>query len=156
MSTFVGENIAKSDAKGRVLMPSAFKKQMKHAVDEARFVLKKSIFKNCLELYPFEEWEDLISKLRKKLNPVLNKKHNLFLTQFSRGAVEVVLDSNSRLLINKRLAELVGIDKEIVFVGLGAIVELWDTSEYEKSAISDDQFEDLASELFGEDFNLVE
>lgn len=156
MSTFVGENIAKSDAKGRVLMPSMFKRQMSQSGGDVRFVLKKSIFKNCLELYPMNEWEDLILKLRKKLNPILNKKHNLFLTQFSRGAVEVVLDSSSRILLNKRLAELVRIEKEIVFVGLGAIIELWDVVEYEKSAISDNQFEDLASELFGDDFNITE
>ena len=97
-----------------------------------------------------------MAKLRKRLNPVLNKKHNAFITQFSRGAVELVLDSSSRILLNKRLSDMVGIKKEMVFVGIGAIVELWDKDEYDRSAMSDDEFEMLAGDIFGEDFNLNE
>lgn len=156
MNTFVGENTATLDAKGRILLPAAFKKQFKSLEEGARFVLKKSVFKNCLELYPIEEWEDLVGKLRKKLNPVLNKKHNAFITQFSRGAVELTLDASCRLLLNKRLTEIVKIEKDVVFVGIGAIIEMWDVQEYEKTAMNDSEFENLAGEIFGEDFNLTD
>ncbi|MBK8805856.1 MAG: division/cell wall cluster transcriptional repressor MraZ [Bacteroidales bacterium] len=153
MSTFIGEISAKIDVKGRVVLPSAFIKQMKETEDKGRFVLRKSIFKNCLELYPFAEWEEFMTKMRTKFNPALNKKHNLFFAQFSRGSVEVEIDGSNRILINKRLSDSVKIDKDLIFVGTGYIIEVWDVEEYEKSAMSDLEFEQMASELIGDDFN---
>ena len=55
MTTFIGEYIAKADDKGRLVFPSAFKAVM--PVDgDMRFVLKKDIFEDCLEMYTFGEW----------------------------------------------------------------------------------------------------
>ena len=68
MITFIGEYTCKLDAKGRVILPSSFKKQMT-GTDPDRFVIKKDIFVKCLVLFPYAEWERQNKILRKKINP---------------------------------------------------------------------------------------
>ena len=77
MITFIGEYTCKVDAKGRIMLPSAFKKQMSGSNQE-KFVIKKDIFENCLVLFPIDEWERQNRIIRKKINPY-KKEHNLFL-----------------------------------------------------------------------------
>lgn len=53
MNTFIGEYTVKIDDKGRMVFPSAFKSLMP-ADGDMRFVIKKDIFEDCLEMYTFE------------------------------------------------------------------------------------------------------
>ena len=53
MVNFIGEYTAKADDKGRLVFPSAFKAVMP-ADGDMRFVLKKDIFEDCLEMYTYE------------------------------------------------------------------------------------------------------
>ena len=53
MITFIGEYTCKVDAKGRIMLPSAFKKQLPAAAQE-KFVVKRDVFENCLVMYPIQ------------------------------------------------------------------------------------------------------
>jgi len=97
MTTFIGDYTAKVDAKGRIVLPSAFKKQLDPAANE-RFVVKKDVFEKCLVLFPMDEWERQVAIIRSKLNPY-NKEHNRFLRGFYKVTAELALDSNNRILI---------------------------------------------------------
>ena len=44
------------------LTSSSYKKQIEHVIPKA-FVLKRAVFQNCLELYPLDQWEELIKKV---------------------------------------------------------------------------------------------
>jgi|SRR5690606_5265276 len=156
--TFVGEHSGKLDAKARVLLPAPLKRQLNSSDETLRFVLKKSNYKQCLELHPIESWTAMMTQLTKKLNPIFNKKHNVFLTQFAKGTVEVSLDAMGRLLVTKNLFDFAGFSKELVFLGVGAVIEIWDKSKYDanESMLSQSDFEQLATEIFGDNFNLYE
>lgn len=156
MIVFVGEHTGKIDAKGRVPLPSQLKKQLSESTESVRFVLKKSIYKDCLELHPYDSWKAMTEQLGKNTNPILNKKQNAFFSQFSRGAIELTLDSLNRLLVPKDLAAKVGLTKDVVFLGVGSIVEVWDKAHFEADSMSQDEFEQLAGEIFGDDFKLNE
>jgi MraZ protein len=52
------------DAKGRLLLPAAIKKQLLPMLQNG-FVLKRAVFQPCLELYPMSEWETLMQKVNK-------------------------------------------------------------------------------------------
>ena len=52
----IGVHDCKVDAKGRLMLPSALKSQLDAIISEG-FVLKRSIFQPCLELYPRQEWD---------------------------------------------------------------------------------------------------
>lgn len=158
MITFIGEHTGKLDAKGRVPLPSQFKRQLNTPDDAVRFVLKKSNYKQCLELHPLDSWQAMMNQLTKKLNPIFNKKHNIFLTQFSKGTVELSIDAVSRLLISKNLLDFASLDKDVVFLGVGNIIELWDKKKYDsnESMLPTEEFEQLAEDIFGDNFNLYE
>ena len=130
MTDFIGDFTCKLDDKGRVLLPSAFIRQMAGAMQD-RFVIKKDIFDSCLVLYPMVEWERQNQVLRKNTNPY-NREHNRFLRGFFKGIAEVVLDASNRLLIPKRLLDEIGANREIVMTGQLGKIEIWTKDAYDK------------------------
>jgi MraZ protein len=145
MITFVGDHICKLDAKGRLMLPAAFVKQM-GGLAAARFVVKKDVFEGCLVIYPQEEWDRQVKSLRKKLNPY-KREHNQFLRVFFKGVAEIALDANNRLLFPKRLLDEVEAEKEVVLAGQPGKIELWAKSKYDSIELSDDEFADMAEKL---------
>jgi MraZ protein len=144
MITFIGDFECKADVKGRVVMPAAFKKALGDA--DARFVVRKDLFEKCLVIYPYTYWEEELVRLRSRLNSY-NREHKQFLRDFFRGSAEVTLDANGRVLIPRRLMELVGAGREIVLVGVDRCIELWSLEVYQSMG---DESERLAgqAELF--------
>ena len=117
-----------------------------------RFVVKKDIFEQCLVLYPIEEWERQNAIIRSKINPY-NKEHNKFLRNFYRGSAEIVLDSNNRLLIPKRLLELAEISKEAILAGQYGKIEIWSKELYEEAEEGHEDFAALAEKIMGGNLN---
>lgn len=149
MNSLIGTYECKVDAKGRLMMPSALKKQLSPILQNG-FVLKRSVFQKCLELYPMAEWEALMQKMN-KLNK-FKKKNNDFIRRFTAGVKIVDVDTNGRLLISKDLTVFADISKNIVLSSAINIVEIWDKDNYERSI--DDaaiDFADLAEEVMGQD-----
>ena len=62
MIHLIGTYECKADAKGRLMFSSALKKQL-HAVLQDGFVIKRSVFQNCLDLYPMCEWNLMMQKI---------------------------------------------------------------------------------------------
>lgn len=148
MTHLIGTYECKVDAKSRLSMPSGIKKQLLPKLEEG-FVLKRSVFQNCLELYPMSEWEVLMQKLN-KLNR-FKKKNNDFIRKFTAGVKLVDVDANGRLLIPKDLVVFAGIKKEVVVASAINIIEIWDKATYESSIDDVSDFADLAEEVMGED-----
>lgn len=147
MKTIVGAYECKADAKGRLMLPAPLKKQLLAGLEDG-FVLKRSVFQPCLELYPMEEWSKMMQKIN-KLNRFV-KKNNDFIRRFTAGVKVVEIDTAGRLLIPKDLVVFAGIDKDIVLSSAVNIVEIWDKDKYERSI--DDaavDFADLAEEVMG-------
>lgn len=137
----------KADAKGRLMMSSAFKKQLSSVLQEG-FVVKRAVFQPCLELYPMQEWNEMMEKIN-KLNRFV-KKNNDFIRRFTAGVKVVELDASGRLLIPKDLCHFAGIQKQVVMSSSINIIEIWDKDNYEK-AIDDAtvDFASLAEEVMG-------
>jgi MraZ protein len=147
LNTIVGTYECKVDAKGRVLLPSPLKKQLAHSLQNG-FVLKRSVFQPCLELYPMEEWNAMMAKIN-TLNRFV-KKNNDFIRRFTAGVKMVEIDALGRLLIAKDLVHFANISKDIVFSSAVNIVEIWDKDSYEKSILGGDiDFADLAEDVMG-------
>jgi MraZ protein len=143
----IGTYECKSDAKGRLMFSSAFKKQLSSVLQDG-FVVKRAVFQPCLELYPINEWNLMMGKIN-KLNR-FKKKNNDFIRRFTAGVKMVELDATGRILIPKDLFEFAGIKKQVVMSSSVNIIEIWDKDKYEK-AIEDasDDFADLAEEVMG-------
>jgi len=147
MINIIGTYEGKADAKGRLLLSGALKKQLLPMLQDG-FVLKRSVFQPCLELYPMAEWNVLMSQVN-KLNRFV-KKNNDFIRRFTAGVKIVELDASGRLLIPKDLQTFAGISKDVVLSSAVNIIEIWDKENYER-AIDDatDEFADLAEEVMG-------
>ena len=151
MNYLIGTYECKIDVKGRLLIPIALKKQIADSISQG-FVLKRAVFQQCLELYPLQQWKDLISKVN-KLN-IFKKKNNVFTRRFTAGLKFIELDNTGRLLIPKELTEFANIKREIVLSSSVNIIEIWDKSKYEKTIDdSKSDFAQLAEEVMGDDEN---
>ena len=147
MINLIGTYECKVDAKGRLMISSAFKKQLSPILQEG-FVLKRAVFQPCLELYPMQEWNEVMLKVN-SLNRFV-KKNNDFIRRFTAGVRVIELDASGRLLIPKDLCQFAGIKKQIVLSSAINIIEIWDKDNYEKTiddAATD--FASLAEEVMG-------
>ncbi len=147
MNSLIGTYECKVDIKGRLLLPAPLKKQLAASLQDG-FVLKRSVFQPCLELYPMAEWNLMMQKIN-KLNKFV-KKNNDFIRRFQAGVKVVEIDALGRLLVPKDLSNFAQITKDIVLSSTVNIVEIWDKDLYEK-AIDDSvgDFADLAEDVMG-------
>lgn len=146
MINFIGEYTSKIDDKGRVVFPSPFKGLMGDGAD-MRFVVKKDIFSDCLEMYTFEEWSRQSEEIRSKLN-FFNKSHAAFWREYTRDCIPVTPDAKlGRITISKKLLEAIGVTKEVVFSGSDFKIEIWAKEKFEQSKISNEEFLSIAESL---------
>jgi len=141
----VGTHECKLDPKGRVKLPVSLVKQLKGV---ETFVLKRSVFQKCLELYTLEEWTALMEKVN-KINR-FKKKNNDFIRRFTAGVKMIELDAATRILVPKDLLHIASLDKAIVLSSAINMIEIWDKELYEQ-AIDDAtlDFAELAEEVMG-------
>jgi MraZ protein len=143
----------KADSKGRVALPGGLKKELAPVLNNG-FVIKKSVFYNCLELYPKAEWEKEMSGID-KLNRFV-KKNVDFIRKFMAGVRPVEVDSTGRINIPNELIAFAKISKDIVLTSQINKIEIWDKVIYEK-VLNDDgvDFGTLAEDVMGK-FQITE
>jgi len=147
--SFIGTYECKADVKGRVMIPVTLKNQMAPVLNKG-FVIKRSVFQSCLELYPMEEWNLLMQKMNKKNR--FKKKNNDFIRRFSAGVKPVEIDATGRLLIPRNLVTIADIKKEVVLSSAINIIEIWDKDSYERVIDETaENFAALAEEVMGDD-----
>lgn len=126
------------DAKGRVFLPSVFRKQLQ-AAGEERLIMRKDIFQQCLTLYPESVWYEQLDALRSRLNR-WNKEHQMIYRQFLAEAEPVQLDGNGRFLIGKRCMTAAGISQEVRFIGMNDYIEIWSNDNADSPFIESETF----------------
>ena len=153
MINLIGTYECTVDNKGRIMIPAQLKKQLDGFTTEP-FILKRSVFQNCLELFPYSEWKLMMDKVN-KLNRFV-KKNNDFIRMYTAGVKSIDLDSNGRLLVPKDLIAISKLTKHVVLSSSINIIEIWDKDEYEKS-INDPKvdFAKLTEEVMGNDLDNV-
>ena len=102
MINLIGTYECKIDIKSRIMLPVNLKKQLGDHINES-FIVKRSVFQNCLELHPFSEWKLTMEKIN-KLNKFV-KKNNDFIRRYNAGVRIIELDNSGRLLIPKELSK---------------------------------------------------
>ena len=149
MINLIGTYECTVDNKGRIMIPAQLKKQLDGFTTEP-FILKRSVFQNCLELFPYNEWKLMMDKVN-KLNRFV-KKNNDFIRMYTAGVKSIDLDSNGRLLVPKDLIAISKLTKNVVLSSSINIIEIWDKDEYEES-INDPKvdFAKLTEEVMGND-----
>lgn len=133
---FIGDYQAKTDAKGRVFLPAAFRKVLEEE-GEDHLILRTDLFQRCLVLYPERLWNSMLNSLSKKLNR-WNGEHQNIMRRFVAEAEIVELDSNGRFLINKRKLAFAGIEQDVRFLAVDDHIEVWEKNACEAVLNSND------------------
>ncbi len=148
MLEMIGVYECKVDNKGRIMIPSALKNQLEPVISQG-LIIKRSIFQQCLEIYPKAEWDEAVKGIN-KLNRFIQKNTD-FIRVFMAGVRELEPDAMSRILIPKDLTLFAGLTKDIVLATALNIIEVWDKDKYEaKIAEGQLNFSQLAEQVMGQ------
>jgi len=120
----IGEFRYNIDDKGRLFIPSEFREEL-----GAEVVINRGIEK-CLYVYPMGEWEVILKKL--STLSFTKKSNREFSRMFLSGAYRREIDSKGRINLEKSLMEYAGLQTEVVIIGVGERLELWDKQEWER------------------------
>ena len=126
---FTGSIDAKTDEKGRVFVPSVFRKILQKEEEEG-LVLRRDLFVNCLVLYPKSVWDAQVDTIRARTN-LFNRQQREALRLFTADAENVTLASGGRMLIPRRYLEHAGIKSDVRFIGVDDTIEIWSKSAAE-------------------------
>lgn len=119
------------DDKGRVSIPIRFREILQRDGHEILYITNWISEKDhCLALYPPNEWERLIGKIRQRSS--FNREMELFQSFYIGGAHEVQVDKQGRILIPPRLREYARLQRDVTFSAMIDHFELWDTQALEK------------------------
>lgn len=146
MTSFIGKYSSRLDEKGRLVFPAPLKGLMPLGGD-MRFVVKKDIFRKCLEMLSYQEWTSQTEAMKSRLD-FLNPKHVSFWSYYTSGNYVVEPDSKlGRISIPRELLDYIGATKEVVFSGNVFKIEIWAKEEFERSQISHEEFIAIAESL---------
>ncbi len=120
---FQGTSALALDGKGRLSVPARHRDVLR-AADESRLTLTRHP-EGCLMVFPLPVWESFRARLEALPLAAAGWKRI-----FLGSAMEVELDSASRVLVSPELRAAAGLDRAVLLVGMGNHLELWDVQRH--------------------------
>lgn len=143
---FQGHSVSSLDEKGRIIIPSKFRR---HITSEANNIMFVTLGRDkCLWLFPSYEWNKLLNTLG-KINP-FTRSEIMMRRQLLKPVEELSIDSQHRILIPQTLLQQVEIKKEVLLIGQLDKIELWNESVYNSYVeSSQESYEDVMDKVMG-------
>jgi len=126
---FLGSFNYTIDAKGRISIPARLRKFVSPDANDT-FVLTRGSEK-CINIYPMNYWKELLESKLDKLNS-FDPKDTKFMRLFLQEAAEDQFDSQSRLLVSKKLVDFAEIEKDVIILGMNKYIEVWNPKLYQE------------------------
>ena len=120
----IGEYEHSLDVKGRLIMPVKLREDMGE-----KFIITKGL-DGCLFGFSQNEWSNFEEKL--KTLPLTNKNARDFVRFFLSGAIECEIDKQGRFLIASNLREYANMEKDVVIIGVGTRLEIWNKDKWKE------------------------
>ncbi len=143
---FCGKHNNSLDAKGRLIIPAAFRENLS-SYDSTTLFITNDVFDKCLIAYPVAEWKKLVEKAKSRPQTYDGVKY--YMRRVIGSATKCEMDKQGRVLISAALRKDAGLTGEVVLIGLGDKIEIWDSGEH-------DSVNDLSpaqKEAFKEEFH---
>jgi MraZ protein len=116
------------DAKGRTSLPAKLRDQL-GAAGESKIVLTQYPHWRAVLALPHSLWKELEKKVLEQSPLDARAQRNIL--RFYSSAQEVDLDLHGRVLVPPALRDWAGLSKEVVWVGMGKHIHLYDKAAYE-------------------------
>ncbi len=139
----IGEYEHSLDVKGRLIMPAKLREDMGE-----KFIITKGL-DGCLFGFSQTEWSNFEEKL--KTLPLTNKNARDFVRFFLSGAIECEIDKQGRFLIASNLREYANMEKDVVIIGVGTRLEIWNRDKW-KNYTSD---ENISADEMAENMTML-
>jgi len=133
MTFFTSEYESKLDTKGRIVLPAKIKAQLPSGEGD-ELVIRRG-FELCLIIYPMVEFKKVFSKISGLSE--FNEEYRKLQRNFFSGTATVELDTNGRFVIPRNMLSYAQLEKDLILIGMGNKVEVWNPSIYEKHLIKD-------------------
>ncbi len=137
----IGEYEHSLDVKGRVIMPAKLRQDMGD-----KFVVTKGL-DGCLFAFSEQEWLNFETKL--KALPLSDRNSRNFVRFFLSGATECEFDKQGRFLLPSNLRTAANLIKEVVIIGVGTRLEIWDKEAWQKCD------EDISADEIAENMTML-
>jgi len=124
VAELLGTHSYSLDPKGRVSLPQRFRAAFE---DGLTLTLGQD---RCLYGFPRAEWERRSDEVASV--PLSDNDGRAYARRFFANSAEAELDGQGRVTIPQRLREVVGIDKEVVVLGVRDRIEIWDRGTWER------------------------
>jgi MraZ protein len=112
------------DSKGRVIIPMCFREGLGE-----NFAVALNGTATAIALYPQEQWEHVKNRLaRVSATDELGMEYKRFFN--GNAFTGNTMDAQGRVLLPGKLRALIGITKDLVFVGMTETIEIWDAKAH--------------------------
>lgn len=138
MTEFTGTYNATIDDKGRIVLPSAFKKEMGELALEP-LIIERNLFKDCLDVYPERFWKDRVEAFKSTLDP-FDEEDDGFLQFFYENFIKVGMAANGRVNIPSDYLGYGKLKKNARMIGMGNSIRIWDLEVYESQRMDKSTF----------------
>lgn len=127
---FIGTNIVRPDAKGRIAVPARHRERLRDCCASRVAVTVHPKGKPCLWMYPWNEWETVAATVA-GLPPLVDQNARLQHLLLS-NAFELELDSQGRVLLPPYLRVHAGIEsgRDVAIIGQGRRFEIWEAEAW--------------------------
>jgi MraZ protein len=122
------------DAKGRTSLPARFREALA-AAGEAKLVLTQYPHWKAVQALPHSVWKELERKVLETSPLDARAQRNVL--RFYSSAHEVDLDVHGRVLVPPTLRAHAGLQKDVVWVGMGRTIQLFDKAAYDEQMSRD-------------------
>ena len=148
LNTFTGEFSYTVDAKGRVNIPSKFRKVL--SVDnEDTFVITRGM-DPCVWVYPIVVWQNIENDLKSLSS--LSAINRTFVRNTVRYATPITYDGQGRIQLTNNLINYAELGKKTLIIGMVNKIEIWNPDrlkEIDKKNMKIDStaYDDLAEKI---------
>ena len=147
-NTFIGEYSYSLDSKGRINVPSKFRKALSNDNDNT-FVITRGM-DSCVWVYPLIQWKEIESNLRNLSS--LSKIHRAFVRNTVRYATPSTYDRQGRITLPPSLVNYAKLDKDVLIIGMVNKMEIWNPRQLEMNdketlKIDSTEYDNLAEKI---------
>lgn len=128
-----GNYTARIDTKGRLKVPTAFRRYIEDKYGAEFYVT--SLSGDCARIYPLPEWETIEQRLA--LLPSMDPARRKFLDRTNYYGQEAAMDAQGRVLIHPLLRKSAGVVGDVAVLGYLTYLEVWELERFERQLLSD-------------------